>query len=203
MLPGKTPHAASEEGATMIRRILLAAICIAIGLTKTASAATPLELWQDPDGTVYLHNTTGAPISFDGYQIASERDLLDPVGWKSIADYVAGGQFSEVIAALGAGGLTFGEANPGAGNLAELNLGGVGTLQAGAKFAIGKPLLAGSSICDIHFFYKLGGQTNSIQGDPPCIPEPSTFLLAALAGLGLRAVRWRKAGGAARSLWAS
>jgi hypothetical protein len=189
MFPGKTPHAASEEGAAMIRRALLAAICLAIGLTKPASAVTPLSLWQDPDGTVYLYNTTGTPISFDGYQIASESNLLDPAGWKSIADYVAGGQFSEVIAALGAGGLTFGEANPSAGNLAELNLGGVGTLQAGAKFAIGKPLLAGTSICEIEFFYKVGGQTNSTPGDPFCIPEPSAFLLAALAGLGLLALR--------------
>src|SRR5690242_18660159 len=105
--------------ATMIRRALLAAtIAMSAGETALASA---LQIWVDPDGSAYLQNTTALPISFDRYQIASETNRLDPAGWKSIADYVAAGQQSEVIGALGAGALTFGEANPGAGNLAELN----------------------------------------------------------------------------------
>ncbi|MFO0898920.1 MAG: PEP-CTERM sorting domain-containing protein [Pirellulales bacterium] len=160
---------------------------------RGTAAASDLQIWVDPDGSAYLQNTTGGPISFDGYQIASETNRLDPVGWKSIADYVAGGEIAEVIAALGPGGLTFGEANPGPGNLAELNLGGAGTLLGGAKFYIGKPFLDGQrgTVGADGFFYKLGGSSQF--GD--IVPEPSTFVLAALAGaglLGVRAMRYRR-----------
>ncbi len=176
----------------MIRRALLAAV-IAMSARGTA-AASDLQIWVDIDGSTYLQNTTAGPLSFDGYQIASESNRLNPAGWKSIADYVAGGEIAEVIAALGPGGLTFGEANPSPANLAELNLGGAGTLQGGAKFYIGKPFVPGSSACygDFDFFYKLNTSPNSIPGNPAfCIPEPSTFLLAALAGTGLLAFRRR------------
>jgi hypothetical protein len=180
----------------MIRRALLAAVILAVAASAEVATAqpqssTPLELWVDPDGTTYLFNTTAVPINFDGYQITSETNSLDPAGWKSIADYISGGDFATVIGALGPGGLTFGEANPSAGNLAELNLGNAGTLQGGAKFAIGKPLLR---IVDpgfaANFYYKVAGNPNSIQGAiNPTGPEPSTFVLAALAGIGLLAMR--------------
>ncbi|MFO0897856.1 MAG: PEP-CTERM sorting domain-containing protein [Pirellulales bacterium] len=174
------------------------AVSLIAAFAELASAATPLVIWVEVDGSAYLRNTTSAPISFDGYQIASETHRLDPAGWKSIADYVAGGQIAEVIAALGPGGLTFGEANPGPGNLAELNLGGVGTLQPGAQFGIGKPFLdRGYVSVDVtaDFFYKIGGVQNATPGDiisPD--PEPSTWLLATLAALGVVATRrrWRR-----------
>ncbi|MFO0896072.1 MAG: PEP-CTERM sorting domain-containing protein [Pirellulales bacterium] len=176
----------------MIRRALLVVLVLA-GVGRECVAVTPLALWIDPDGTTYLYNTTDAPISFDGYQIASETNRLDPVGWKSIADYVAAGQISEVIAALGAGGLTFGEANPGAGNIAELNLGGVGTLQPHAKFSIGKPFLDTAVCTDgtADFFYKVGGSPNGgVAGDSfvNC-PEPGSWLLVTLGGFGVLILR--------------
>ena len=183
----------------MIRRALLVVLVVA-GVGRECFAVTPLALWIDPDGTTYLYNTTDAPISFDGYQIASETNRLDPVGWKSIADYVAGGQISEVLSQLGAGALTFGEANPGPGNLAELNLGGAGTLQAGQKFYLGKPFGDGGYFVD--FFFKSGTGPDGPPQNPifiPRIPEPTTFVLAALAGPGLLAVARRKAGKAANS----
>jgi hypothetical protein len=186
-----------KQGATMIRRALLAVVFLAVAASPVVANAQPfhmpLEIWIDSDWTAFLYNTTGAPISFDGYQIATEDGKLDPAGWKSISDYVADGAITDVIAALGPGGLTFGEANPGPGNLAELNLGGVGTLQGGAKFSIGKPFGDGGYL--VSFFYKIGGSPSGTPGDtffvPPRIPEPSTFLLAALAGLGLMAFRRR------------
>ncbi|MFO0897604.1 MAG: PEP-CTERM sorting domain-containing protein [Pirellulales bacterium] len=160
-------------------------------LAVEPAKSSPLQIWVDFDGSAYLQNTTSAPISFDGYQIASETNRLNPAGWKSIADYVAGGQITDVLSQLGAGGLTFGEANPGPGNLAELNLGGAGTLQSGAKFYIGKPFLDRFELdATADFYYKLNTSPLSIPGDiGPTIPEPSTLLLAALAGLGLLATR--------------
>lgn len=174
-------------------------LCVAITMglvaafARMASATTPLEIWVDPDGSAYLYNTTARPFSFDAYQIFSETDRLDPAGWKSIADYVAGGQIADVTAALGPGGLTFLEANPGPGHLAEVNLGGVATLQPGAKFAIGKPfkdLWNPDATAD--FVYYGRPESETAWGAIVVVPEPSTFRLAALAGLGLLAVRLRR-----------
>ncbi len=100
------------------------------------AAAADLRIWVDVDGTAYLENVTDNPVSFDGYQISSEDHNLNPAGWDSISDRVPG-RINEVIAGLGAGALTFGEANPGSSNLAELNLGGVGALPGKAKFSLG------------------------------------------------------------------
>ncbi|MFO0896417.1 MAG: PEP-CTERM sorting domain-containing protein [Pirellulales bacterium] len=170
-----------------MKKLFCAAVALGLlSLAGVASAATPLRIWVDVDGSAFLENTTDAAISFDGYQIASETNRLDPAGWKSISDYVAGGAITDVIAALGPGGLTFGEANPGAGNLAELNLGGVGTLQGHAKFAIGKPFLdKAQNDATADFFYKVGGQQNSTPGDITNVPEPSTFVLGGLGLVGL------------------
>ncbi|MFO0897403.1 MAG: PEP-CTERM sorting domain-containing protein [Pirellulales bacterium] len=169
------------------RALLAAAIAMSVGETALASA---LQIWVDPDGSAYLQNTTALPISFDRYQITSETNRLDPAGWNSVADYVAAGQQSEVIGALGAGALTFGEANPNVGNLAELNLGGVATLQAGAKFAIGKPFLDLNDPDSTADFYFHGPGWDDLGADiVGGVPEPSSFLLAGLAGLGLLAFR--------------
>jgi hypothetical protein len=179
----------------MIRRALLAAMFLAAGLGETASATTPLQIWIDPDGTTYLENTTAAPISFDGYQIASETNRLDPAGWISIADQVAADPLG-IITKLGAGALAFGEANPGPGNLAELNVAGVATLAAHARFAIGKPFLDGQLGADdtADLYYKVAGQpgpSGPIILLGAIVPEPSTCLLAVMAVLGLLAFQGR------------
>ena len=94
----------------MIKRALLvAAVLLVLGAGRSVPAQS-VQMGFDPDLTAYLVNTTAGPVSFDGYQIACLTNQLDPVGWKSIADYVAGGQISEVLSQLGAGALTFGEA---------------------------------------------------------------------------------------------
>jgi hypothetical protein len=158
---------------------------VAIGLltvfAESASAAPEdLQIWVDPDGTAYIYNTTAWPISFDGYQITSESKNLDPVAWDSISDRFPA-RINELIGTLGVGSVGFGEANPTDTNLAELNLSGVGTLAAGAKFSLGKPFkswLPNLPVGD-DFFWK-------------GVPEPSTWLLATLAALGCAAIRRRR-----------
>lgn len=172
----------------------LAAILPALLLASTATASD-LGIWVEVDGTAYLENRTDAPVSFDGYQITSDNGTLDPAGWDSISDRVPG-RITELIASLGAGALTFGEANPNSGNLAELNLGGVATLAAKAKFSIGKPF---GSWWDpsLRGYYKPAGSTIAVPIDCfpylTCLPEPSTGVLA-LCGCGAALiVRQRRA----------
>lgn len=165
-----------------------AVFCCSLVLVESVGA-TPsfLSVWVDADGSAYLWNPTNEARSFDGYQLASKSESLDPAGWKSIADYVAGGEIADVISALGPDSLTFGEANPGPGNLAELNLGGAGTLQPGAKFAIGKPFKTLPPQADI--WHGCPSDCWGERGEIVYVPEPSTRLLATLAGLGLLVVR--------------
>ncbi len=162
----------------------LAAVLLTLLLTPRARASD-LGLWVDVDGTTYLHNSTGGPLSFDGYQITSDLGTLNPAGWDSISDRIPG-RISELIEALGAGALTFGEANPNANNLAELNLGGAATLAAGAKFSIGKPF-GPSYDPTLRGYYKLNSSPTPVPFDClpylTCLPEPSTGALA-LCGCG-------------------
>jgi hypothetical protein len=180
----------------MIRRAWLAAVLVAV-FSSSAFAATAddLELWFDADRTAYLHNTTASQITFDGYQIISESNRLDVAGWDSISDRVPG-RINELIGDLGAGALGFGELAPTSSQVAEANLTGVGVLQPGAKFSLGKPFspsLPLNEICsDITFFFKIGGIPIQFEGQPGiCLPEPSSWLLAMLAGPGLVAI-WRR-----------
>ena len=170
-----------------MKKLICAAAALAL-LTAFATSAnaapTDLRIWVEVDGSAYLENTTDGPVSFDGYQIASEGKNLDPAGWKSISDRVPA-EITDLIAALGAGALTFGEANPGNANLAELNLGGVGTLPGKAKFSLGKPFIntgvAGSAD---GFFWSAPG-TGSQTSDVVLAPEPSALVLAGFGLIGL------------------
>jgi hypothetical protein len=174
----------------MIRRALLAAVLLVSGASQ-ASAVSQLALWVELDGSTSLWNTTDAPVSFDSYQISSQINELDPVGWKSINDYFTGGESATIIAALGVGGVSFGELVPiSATNLAETNMTTFGTLAAGAKFSIGKPFQS-LPLEEAQTFWK--GPTNPSGGamDVVYAPEPGTWLLATLAGLGLAAMRVR------------
>jgi hypothetical protein len=153
-----------------------------------------LVLGYDPDLTAYLHNNTSSPFSFDGYQITSETKQLDPVGWKSIQDQVS---IPESIAWLidngGVGIITFGEANPSPSVLAELNIASAATLQPDTKLYLGKPFGSGGYWVDFAYHAAGGGPSTSepqrLYINP--VPEPSTWLLAGLGGLGLMALRRR------------
>jgi hypothetical protein len=161
---------------------------VAIGLLTVfagTASASPLQILVDPDGTAYIENTTDAAISFDGYQIASEGNRLDPAAWKSLADSVVA-DTSATLAFFGAGVLQFGEANPSAANLAELNISGAATIAGMSKWAIGKPFLDfPESDATSDFFYKVLGVVESVPGDIVGVPEPSSFVLGGLGLVGL------------------
>jgi hypothetical protein len=177
----------------MIRRALLAAILFAAaGPSAHAATADDIELFVDVDLTAYLLNKTGAEISFDGYQISAESNALDLDGWYSISDRVAAGQGEELADQLGGGAFGFGEMSPTTSQISEANISGVGILKAGARFPLGKPFGEGGYW--VEFFFKVGGIAQQFPGQGvfvPSVPEPSTFLLAGLASLGLAIVRVR------------
>ncbi|MFO0899881.1 MAG: PEP-CTERM sorting domain-containing protein [Pirellulales bacterium] len=177
-----------NKGAMMIRRALLAA-AIAVCGQQASFAQTPLAIWPDVDGTAYLWNTTDAPITFDGLRLVSDG-RLDPAGWNSISDQVAGDP-QHVFAKLGADAAAFEENAHTANTLSELTIAGGATLQPHRYFAIGRPFLDGANTeATSDFFYSLAGDPTYWWGDI-WVPEPSTFLLAALAGTGLLAFRRR------------
>jgi hypothetical protein len=178
----------------MIRRALLAAFVVSF-MSGTASAqlfVPDIALLVEPDLTAYLKNTTAADISFDGYQIATEDGpKLDPDGWYSINDRIPGA-INDLISQLGAGALGFGELSPTKLQIAEGNLTGVGVLKAGDKILLGKPFGQGGYW--VETFFKRGGIPTQFDGGRyyiPSVTEPSTLVLAALAGLGLVATRVR------------
>jgi hypothetical protein len=178
----------------MIRRAWLAAVVVLVALGSQAQAVEfDVQLWVDPDLTTYLWNTTDKDIPFDGYQIVSETNTLDIAGWSSIADRVMAGQGQDVAAQLGNGIYGFGEMSPTSAQVAEANISGVGVLKAGAKFVLGKPFGETGSVSDVMnhstFFFKVGGIPQQFQNI--IVPEPSTLLLATLAGFGLVAMRVR------------
>lgn len=151
-----------------------------------------LRVLAGADGSAWLENLGNTPVSFDGYQLSDENGKLNPAGWMSIADYVGAGRGGEISALLGDGGLGFKETNPGAGNLAELNLTAPGVLQPGGKLDLGKPFQPGEDLSSIAFNYRLLGNSLSQRGEIVSVPEPAAWLLAGLGGLALLARRARR-----------
>ncbi len=151
-----------------------------------------LRILAGADGSAWLENLGSSPVSFDGYQLSDENGKLNPAGWMSIADYVGAGRGGEITALLGDGGLGFKQTNPGAGNLAELNLTAPGVLQPGGKLDLGKPFQPGEDLSSIAFNYRLLGNSLSQRGEIVSVPEPAAWLLAGLGGLALLARRGRR-----------
>lgn len=156
------------------------------------SPGVDLRLLVDADGSAWLENPGSSPVAFDGYQLGSKSGDLDPTGWMSIADYVAGGHADQIEDLLGSWGLGFHETSAKPRALTELSLNGLGMLQPGARLALGKPFPAGGSPDADTFYYRLLGDAHSQRGTIESVPEPSSFLLAALAGVGLLAFRGRR-----------
>jgi hypothetical protein len=172
---------------------LLAATILLAGIAVTAQAGE-IELWVDHDFTTYLYNPTAADVSFDGYLIFSHAKTLDVAGWDSLNDHVAD-RSQELLDNLGPDSLSWGEISPNAAYVAETNLAGISVLKAGEKFAIGKPFgPSGPDWSRDQFSYNLAATPDLLASS--IVPEPSTLILAALAGAGPLAFRRR----AARSL---
>jgi len=148
-----------------------------------AAVADYLRLLVGPDGSAWLENTSDAPVSFDGYQLADKGRELNAAGWMSISDYLAAGRGSEVSALLGDGGLGFKEGRAGAGVLTELSASGLAVLQPGATFPLGTPFQPGEDFSSVSFHYRMQGNSYSNQGQITAVPEPTTWLLAAVGGM--------------------
>lgn len=137
----------------------------------------------DAGAELSLENRGSGPGSFDGYTISCEAGCLDVDGWRSIGDAVAADAL-EVIAALGSGALSFGEANPSANALSELNISGVATLQPGASWSFGTPFAG--TLSQLQQWTDSGAIRYSLSDSgvvhrPLCtIPEPSSLLLIVL-----------------------
>ncbi|MFO0898754.1 MAG: PEP-CTERM sorting domain-containing protein [Pirellulales bacterium] len=159
-----------------------------------AQAASELVLWQDADGTVYLSNTTNAPLSFTGYGIVSPDGDLDPAAWRSIADWTASDP-SAVIDTLGGKAPGFVELVASGSLVSEANPIGAATLQPPfGKVSIGRPFkdILGFYNFANTAYYTVPGSSDHLIMDYARLPEPSTWLLAALAALGGAAFRKRR-----------
>ena len=156
-------------------------------------------------------NYGGTPVVLDGYTLTCEAGCLDPDGWVSIQDSVEA-DAARVIAELGAGGLTFGEAVATSHNLSELNLPSHAVLQPGARWSLGRPIAgnarevsewidAGSLTVTVSgraIVYEIGfplspGQGGDFVVEFTRVPEPSSMLAAVISTLGL--VLLRRPGG--------
>jgi len=194
----------------MIRPALLVVVLLSGGLASVSNADQyDFVVWYDrTDGSAYLKNLSPSDtLEIHGYSIVSDSEDLLPgdydgvKGWKAFEDIETQfpSEIDAVTAQLGSVALEFGSANNNAGNVSELTIHLVGLeFSPGETWFIGKPF--GSVPIDDagvskpgYAFWWMGdldvGGVSRIVGDP--VPEPSTLLLATLAGLGLVAMRSR------------
>lgn len=175
-----------------VRSLILVSLAIS-ALPCAAQDVGDLCLQVDPGLEATLLNPSNAPIAFDGYTLACEVDgCLDPNGWVSIVDSVAA-DASFVIAELGLGALSFGEAGvPNDHQLSELNIAGQAVLQPGATWRLGHPFPLSArdlmqAVDSGALTFTLSGRGIVLQAGIECMPEPSSLALAAFgaAGCGL------------------
>jgi hypothetical protein len=160
------------------------------------------------DGSTYLENIGAQTLPVNGFQITSEFDDLvfhdydGAKGWRALSDLES--QFpSEASAAadlLTVGALSFGALEATSGGLSEASVLGDAVFKPGDRWFIGKPFAnipiddAGNKKSGYRFHWKRSDVIDGT-GGPEIIglpvPEPSTLLLATLAGLGLVAMRVR------------
>jgi hypothetical protein len=179
----------------MIRRALLAAVWLASSVTPawatTWGDVPPVAILVDPDGSAYLWNKSTDPVSFEAFSIQSPDKNLDVDAWKSFSEFDDGA----LEAALGAGALAFEDNSLDQALVSQKNdVGAQAILPAGAKFSLGKPFATLPPLpTDRATVYPdLSDVLNGARTvDIVYTPEPSTLLLAALAGLGLVAMRVR------------
>ena len=192
-----------------MKTFVTVAICVALAaatahagtITDPASGALKLKLLVNADKSCYLVNVSAATLSWDGYQIISDSNILDPTrnegadtGWKSIADYLANGEYTLVGNTLGSGAFSSGEANPTTHQVAEVNQSASSSQAAGAQWYIGKAVsvmppttsAVPSPASGLQFYYSMPGTVGSdFLGMIEVVPEPASIVLLVLGGVGL------------------
>ncbi len=142
----------------------------------------PLDIWIDRDGLTTIVNQTTEAFRFDGYQFISPLGRLDPEGWISFEESLGLDPLG-TIATIGFHG--FAEANPTVFALGELSASIGATLQPGASWEIGRPFGNPPFFHDAIWEYT---NPDGVGDEGPiirrcvsfCIPEPSSFVLAAV-----------------------
>jgi hypothetical protein len=170
----------------MIRRALLAAIGVAAFCPATY--ANSIQIWVDADHSTYLYNATLASIALTGYGIESPEKLA-PSDWRSIADWTAE-ESSAVLAALGPNALGFQEITATDFSIAEANAVGSAIIHPGEKLSIGRLYPNFGEIFASSGYYTVAGSDEKLPMQHS-MPEPSTWLLAVLAGVGVFVFRRR------------
>lgn len=125
----------------MNRRVACCAAIVVCGFVAVAAASPPVSFRLEiemSDLTTWIRNDNPFPTSLTAYSIESASGILDPSGWRSIAD--AGvSDLGAVTAALGSGGLSFLEFGATNTNVAEGNIVSSAIFQAGTRWSIGRP----------------------------------------------------------------
>jgi hypothetical protein len=170
----------------MIRRAVLAGVMIVAAWGEAALALTPLALWIDADGTTYLWNAREHAVDFWGYEFSSPTAGLDPAGWYSIAQSFAEDPDS-VLAAFGSNAVHWQSGFLGADVIYERNV--AATLGPGIRFPIGKPFRNVPLLPTDDVRYIPPFLATAFRMDIVYVPEPSTWLLGALAALSCATIR--------------
>jgi len=164
-------------------------------------------LWIDPDGSTYIKNLSATKtFKVDGYTLLSEAlDLITydydgTKGWRAFEDIL--GQFPDefrpMLDQLGPAAATMGAISPAQGHLHESTLNPAGLeFSPGERWFLGKPFTTnpfgtgGLPLSNYQFRYKTIDSLSQVAG--VIVPEPSTWLLATLAGVCLLGFRRRLA----------
>jgi hypothetical protein len=176
--------------------LLAVTVGLLAGCAGSALATIELTIYVNPDKTAYIKNDGDEVAKWDGYEVNSENNGLDPAGWFSFGDWVAAEPLA-VIAKYGAGALGMGEVpNISEGLLAELH--GVGSvdLQPGDQINLGMPFKDpfGTSFDATWRFHTLAA-VNPVPGEIVKIPEPSSLILGGLGLVGLIGLARRRRAG--------
>jgi hypothetical protein len=182
-----------------MNRVMCCCAMIAFGVANLvgASAQTLTLEIEMRDLETWISNHNGFAIDNSAYQLTSPSGILDPAGWRSIADAALSDPVM-VSAALGGDALTFDQLGSSDHELSEVNIFSHATWQPGTRWSIGHPFGASRSEFrsrpfDATFRYvepSVGIITGAIELIP--VPEPAAAALIAGAVIGMACSHYRR-----------